>query len=69
MSEELKRCPFCGHTAGVIPDSIKYKNGKIEKIYCVKCYCCSSGTTFYFDIDDAIEQWNERDTEEVRYGV
>ncbi len=45
------------------------KNGKIEKIYCVKCYLCSSGTTFYFDVDDAIEQWNERDTEEVRYGV
>ncbi len=60
MSGELKPCPFCGHTAGVIPDRIKYRNGELEEVYCVKCYYCSSGTTFYFDVDDAIEQWNAR---------
>ena len=56
----LKPCPYCGGEAGVIPDSIKYPSGDCEKIYCVKCYVCSSGTTFFFFIEDAIEQWNER---------
>ena len=64
VSKKLKRCPFCGEIAGVVPDRIKYKNGEIEEIYSVKCYGCSGGTTFYFDVDDAIEQWNVRAEEE-----
>ncbi len=64
MTEELKRCPFCGDIGGAVCEHINGCGEDYKHIYSVKCYSCSSGTPFYFDADDAIEAWNRRMNDE-----
>lgn len=46
---ELKPCPFCGGRALIAYD---------HWIYCADC---NAESTFYEDLNDAIEAWNRRE--------
>lgn len=48
----LKRCPFCGSTAGL------YEN--YDGSYIVQCNCCCIGTIHMKNKQNAIELWNHR---------
>lgn len=65
MSEEIKKCPFCGSEAQL--DNIDNgNNGWWYSVICMKpmCRCGVSSTDYsYYNEKDAIEAWNRR-TEE-----
>ena len=61
MSEELKRCPFCGGKA-VIEHPIvgEDKNGVL--VFYIECLSCECGTKYKPDEQEAIKVWNTRTT-------
>ncbi len=61
MSEELKRCPFCGGLGGVWfdPGGIRDSEGK-RWAYTVSCSRCCASTGVCWSREMAIEAWNRR---------
>ena len=62
MSEQLKRCPFCGGKAKM--ERVKQVWDNIHE-YCVKCYKCNANIYYSSDSADngktkVIEAWNRR---------
>lgn len=55
---ELKKCPFCGHTASMI-----YDNQDGYMIYCDNNNCAVS-TDYHSDKNVCIQIWNRRVCEE-----
>ena len=53
MSEEIKACPFCGGKAKLDEDREGYT------VICMKCGA-STGTSYQYDENDAIKDWNNR---------
>lgn len=51
MSQELRRCPFCGGEAEV---------RELEQVYYAKCTECNIRTTFDFDMEVPKAKWNAR---------
>lgn len=65
MSEELKRCPFCGGEAHLVhleewlpskPDAIYGEIDTMQEVYCTECYCRTSP----YPAPTAVEHWNRR---------
>lgn len=61
---ELKRCPFCG----VRDLSIIKKQVGITS-YAIKCEPCGISTTYYDNLSNAIEAWNQRAEDSLREGL
>ena len=62
MTEELKRCPFCGADAAVIFNSGQFtdKHGT-HKLWTVCCGVCGAGYEgLLMDYERVIKQWNRR---------
>ena len=55
----LKPCPFCGHSARV--DSTNAQHGEI---FCAQCSNCRASAAFGDTREDAVENWNMRDSQE-----
>ena len=62
MCEELKRCPFCGGKAEIVP---VYDNESGFSGYAVICADCGCGTIGSEDEIDAVNAWNTRIDDEV----
>lgn len=63
MSEELKRCPFCGGKATIEKHdfAIKYDFAISSSTYGIKCDVCFAKTYQFFALkEEAIEAWNRR---------
>lgn len=65
--EELKQCPFCGHSARITPHSEIIEKGalymldKKEYFYAVGCTKCSATSKRKFtNRIDAVKWWNKR---------
>ena len=54
MTQELKRCPFCG---GQAMERTGLYKGDFSYVYCPTC---GVRTLQYSDIKDAIKDWNTR---------
>lgn len=62
---ELKPCPFCGGEAELA--HLKKHRHKVLGIYCpvyIRCKGCGSTSPVKVTVEEAIEQWNRRATDE-----
>ena len=63
MTKELRRCPFCGGEAEVVPHlyySIKTEREECDSFH-VECKNCQSqGYAFWGTEEQAIKAWNRR---------
>lgn len=57
MTEELKRCPFCGGEAEIIG----YDNGTYRCV-CLNCVCAQD--MFFDSPEESAEEWNNRSIED-----
>ena len=56
MSNELKKCPFCGEDNPIMQvDKEEY-----SLTYYVQCWYCGCRTDDYPTEEEAIERWNRR---------
>ena len=61
MTEQLKRCPFCGGK----PRYVYIEKGENEGGECIECSKCLASTSVMFPLKDSIqalvfEKWNNR---------
>lgn len=59
MTDELKPCPFCGHSASLRDDS-DYATMDGDLPYWVDCDDCEASVEGFWTADDAMESWNKR---------
>lgn len=65
MDDRLKRCPLCGHDAGI--NSLRSKGflRKKNKYWFVMCNVCRASTGLQNTEQQAIKAWNRRADDEA----
>jgi len=58
MSDELKRCPFCG-----VEDQAEIMHDRYNYVYYVECQACNARSNADIDRNIAVNNWNTRPLE------
>lgn len=57
---ELKSCPFCGGIGRVVKIDRPIDVGPGIEDFAIKCWKCSCTGGLFYELDDAVKEWNTR---------